>query len=175
MRYTPPPEATPRPRPGSRKVGLALAALALAAGACSGGHPRSSGPTTTLLTRDRWTPPALTGGPSTQNFCTAVVAVYRHMAQLPSATTSVKEQILGDYVSEAPTMVAEAPPAVAADARLYIPGVAVILGDLQNAGLNGKKITDSRIAELLLDPKVKAAGSNVIAFVQANCNYTIGS
>ena len=118
----------------------------------------------------------LTGGPSTQNFCTAVVAVYRHMTQLPFASTAkVKEQILGDYVSETPAMVAAAPPAVAADARLYLTAVAVILDDLQKAGLNGKKITDPRLADLLLDPKVKASGRNVIAFVQDNCHYTIGS
>lgn len=156
---------------------LAAVAVAVLAASCSaGGHPRSTGPTTTLLTADRWSPPALTGGPSTQNFCAVVVAVYMHMAQLPfAATTKVKEQILGDYVSTAPTMVAAAPPPVAADAKVYIPGVAVILGDLRDAGLNGKKITDPRVADLLLDPRVKAAGRNVISFVQDNCHYSIGS
>lgn len=151
--------------------------LAVSVAACGGGaHPRSSGPTTTLLTVDRWTPPDLTGGPSTQNFCTAVVAVYRHMADSSfAATNKVRGQILGDYVAEAPAMVGAAPAPVAADARLYITSVAVILADLQKAGLNGKRITDPRLAQLLLDPQVKAAGNNVITFVQDNCHYTIGS
>lgn len=92
-----------------------------------------------------------------------------------AATNKVREQILGDYVAEAPAMVGAAPAPVAADARLYITSVAVILADLQKAGLNGKKITDPKLAQLLLDPQVKAAGNNVIAFVRDNCHYAIGS
>lgn len=151
--------------------------VAVLVSSCSGGgHPRSTGPTTTLLTADRWSPPVVNGGPSTQNFCALAVSVYTHMAQLPfAATTRIKEQILGDYVSTAPMMVAAAPAPVADDAKVYITGVAVILGDLRDAGLNGKKITDPRVADLLLDPRVKAAGRNVIAFVQDNCHYSIGS
>ncbi|HVA74142.1 MAG TPA: hypothetical protein VNF71_06220 [Acidimicrobiales bacterium] len=125
---------------------------------------------------DRWTPPVLTGGPSTENFCTAVVATYKHMAQLSfAANDKVRKQFLGDYVAEAPTMIASAPPEIAPDAKLYIESVAEILADLQRAGLNGKKISDPQLAQLLLDPKVKAAGSNVIGFVQTNCHYSIGT
>lgn len=151
--------------------------LAASTSACGGSHrPRASGPTTTLVTVDRWVPPVITGGPGTDNFCTAVVSVYKHMAELSfAANDKVRKQFLGDYVREAPVMIASAPPAIAPDAKLYIESVSEILGDLQRAGLNGKEITDPQLAQLLLDPKVKAAGSNVIGFVQANCHYYIGT
>lgn len=153
-----------------------MSLLAVLLAACGGGgHARSSAPTTTLLKADRWTRPVVPTGPSTENFCTVVVDVYKHMTDASfAATDKVRSQILGDYVAEAPTMVSTAPPQVAAAATVYFGSVAAILGDLQKAGLNGKKITDPRLAQLLLDPKVKAAGNTVIAFVQDNCRYTIG-
>ena len=156
---------------------VATLLLASSATACGGGHrPRETGPTTTLVTVDRWSPPLLNGGPSKDNFCTAVVATYRHMAQLPfAANDKVRKQFLGDYVAEAPAMIASAPPEIAPDAKLYIESVAEILADLQRAGLNGKKITDPQLAQLLLDPKVKAAGGSVIDFVQADCHYSLGT
>lgn len=159
------------------RVLLSALVLTVSMASCGGGHrPRSTGPTTTLLTVDNWNPPALTGGPSSQTFCTAVVATYKHMEQLPfAANDKIREQFLGNYVSEAPAMVASAPEEIAPDARLYIESVAEILGDLQRAGLNGKKISDPQLAQLLLDPKVKAAGTRVITFVQDTCHYTIGS
>lgn len=151
--------------------------IAATVAACGGSQrQRATAPTTTLVTVDRWTPPVVAGGASTANFCAAVVATYKHMAQLPfAANDKVRKEFIADYLSEAPVMIAAAPAQIAPDAKLYIDSVSQILGDLQRAGLNGKKISDPQLAQLLLDPKVKAAGSNVIGFVQANCHYSIGT
>jgi hypothetical protein len=159
-----------------RAAAAGLAATSILVAGCSvGGDHRAAGPTTTLITVDRWTAPTVNGA-GTDSFCSVVTSVYQHMAQLPlAADNRIRSQFVGDYVSTAPAMVAAAPPAVAADAKLYFTSVAQILAALRNAGLDARRIAGSRVGSILLDPTVKAAGNNVIAFVQGNCHYTIGS
>lgn len=152
-------------------VGVAAVVLA---GACSGAAHKASGPTTTLVKVDTWTAPAV-GAPGTSSFCTLVTAVYRHMAEVPfAADKKVRSQMVGDYVSTAPAMIASAPLAIASDARLYISSVAQILSALRSAGLNTRKLSGTQVGSILIDPNVKTAGNNVISFVQDNCHYTIG-
>lgn len=157
-----------------RPVAAFLVAITVAAGCSSGAH-RATGPTTTLIKVDTWTAPVV-GPPGTTSFCTLVTAVYRHMAQVPfTANKQVRSQFVGDYVSTAPAMIASAPPAIASDARLYISSVAQILSALRNAGLDAHNLAGGPVGSILVDPNVKAAGNNVISFVQFNCHYTIGA
>ena len=124
---------------------------------------------------DRWRPPNVPSVPDTSGYCTVVVAIYKHVAELPhSATQKVRAQIVNDYLAEVPTMIATSPQPVAADTRLYFNSVAEILGDLEKAGLDPKKLSDPNLGRVLLDPTVKAAGDRIITFVRSNCNYTIG-
>ena len=154
-------------------AGLALATV-IAAGCAGGGKPRATGPTTTLLTADYWSPPPV-GPAGTDTFCALVVSVYKHMAQIPlAANTTIRSQIVGDYVSTAPLITAAAPPQVAADAKLYFSSVSNILSALRSAGLDPRKVPNGQIGSILLDPTVKSAGNNVFAFTQANCHYAIG-
>ncbi len=113
--------------------------------------------------------------PSTTGYCTAVVSVYRHVADLPhAATQKVRQEIVTDYLSEVPTMIAAAPQTIASDSKVYFTSVAEILADLQKAGLDPKKVSDPNLRQVLLDPGIKASGDRVITFVKNNCNYTIG-
>jgi hypothetical protein len=162
-----------RPR---RSVYLLTAVLAFAAAGCGGSSDhRDSGPSTTLLTSDKWRAPNVPLVPNTSGYCTAVVSIYKHVAQLPhAATQKVRSQIVGDYLGEVPTMIASAPQQVATDSKLYFTAVAEILGDLQKAGLDPKKLSDPNLGHILLDPAIKSAGDRVITFVNDNCNYKIG-
>jgi hypothetical protein len=113
--------------------------------------------------------------PSTPGYCTAVVSIYKHVADLPhAASQKVRAEIVSDYLNEVPTMIATAPPPAANDSNLYFNAVAEILGDLQKAGLDPKKLSDPKLGHLLLDPAIKSAGDRVITFVSTNCNYKIG-
>jgi hypothetical protein len=153
-----------------------LAAVAITLTAC-GGHAaaRSTGPTTTLITADNWTLPATTGPPSTANFCTLLVATYSHEGQLPQAANNkVRQSIVADYVTAAPGVIAAAPPSIAPAAKLYLHTVAQILADLNRVGLNAQKLPKGQLGPLLLDPKIKAAGTSVVNFSQRYCHYTIG-
>lgn len=116
----------------------------------------------------------MTGPPSTASFCAALTAMYRHEAELPLATTPVKEQILRDYVSTVPEALAVAPADIAPAARTYLTSVATILSSLASAGLDYKKIEPGSLTPLLLDPQIKAAGNQVLAYSQTQCHYTIG-
>ena len=150
-----------------------LAALAAACGSSSA-H-RTAGPTTTLVKADTWRAPVVGSAPSTHGYCTSVVSIYKHVALLPyAANQRVRTEIVNDYVNEVPTMIATAPSSVASDSKLYFTSVGQILADLQKAGLNPSKLSDPNLGHLLLDPGIKAAGTNVISFVRENCNYTIG-
>lgn len=152
-----------------------LAVTAVAPGCGTGSNHRTSGPTTTLVKVDRWIAPTVAMTPGTEGYCTAVVSIYRHLASLPfAANHTVRVDMVKDYLGEVPTMIATAPPPVADDSKLYFTAVAQILGDLQKAGLNPRRLSDPNLSRLLLDPQIKAAGDRVIGFVKANCNYLIG-
>ena len=117
----------------------------------------------------------MTGQPSEASFCTVLTAMYRHEAQVPLATTAVKEQILRDYVDTVPMAVAVAPADIAPAARTYLTSVDHILSALAAAGLDYKKIKPGTLTPLLLDPRIKAAGNQVLAYSQSQCHYTIGA
>lgn len=157
----------------------AVSVVALVTG-CSSGHRRAAAaPTTTTLPRDavtvdRWTPPALSGGPSTANFCTALTAIYGHMAALPhAASRPVGKAIISDYVSYVPTLVAQAPPAIHADASAYLGAVSVFLTDLVTADLDEARLPAGALSGLAT-PAVKAATSAFLGYSNTQCHYNIG-
>lgn len=144
---------------------------------CGGGHSSAdSGPTTTLLTADRWTPPAATGPPSTAKFCTLLVADYQHLASLAAAPKlKVRQEIITDYVDFAPTVIAFAPPTIAVAAKLYLDSIATVLRNLNAVGLDAQKLRTGAGISLLLDPNVRTAGDAVLNFSAQYCHYDIGS
>lgn len=156
--------------------------MALLAGTtgCTSARHRSAPPasTTTLppgaITTDVWVPPHLSGGPSQANFCTAVTAIYRHEAELPHvASTSVSADILGDYISYTPTVIAAAPPTIASSAATYMRAVADYLGELLTAKLNMRNLAAGALSPLV-GTNVSTAYADLHQYVQANCHYTIG-
>lgn len=100
--------------------------------------------------------------------------MYRHEAQLPLATTRVKEQILHDYVRTVPEALSAAPASIEPAARTYLTSVASILSSLAAAGLDYKKIKPGSLTALLLDPQIKAAGNQLLAYSQTQCHFAIG-
>ncbi len=117
----------------------------------------------------------MTGQPSNASFCAVLTAMYRHEAELPAATTDVKKQILGDYVRTVPLALAAAPSDIAPAARTYLTSVAHILAALAAAGLDYRRIKPGTLTPLLLDPRIKAAGNQVLAYSQSQCHYSIGA
>lgn len=142
---------------------------------CGSHHtPKASAPTTTLVKVDTWTAPVVSGPASPANYCALVVSLYKHEQDLEvAAGTKLKEQIVTDYVKTVPKIVTESPPAIASAAKLYFDSTATILGQLVQNHLNAQKNKGSGLA-LLLDPAVKTAGNQVIAYTGTNCHYTIG-
>lgn len=117
----------------------------------------------------------MSGPPSAQSFCTVLTAMYKHEAELPlAADDKVKEQIIRDYVSTVPEALAAAPAAIAAPARLYLGSVSQLLSELSATGLDPKKVKPGGLTELLLDPRIKAAGNQVLAYSATQCHYVIG-
>jgi hypothetical protein len=140
-----------------------------------GGHTRhSSAPTTTLLQSDNWKAPVVSGPPSSHNFCTVLVAMYSHQAEMTIAAPAVKKQILTDFTSTVPEALANAPADIAAPARTYLTGLSTVLDAVVRAGLDYKKVPAGTFTPLLLDPKIKAAGTQVLDYSRTVCHYTIG-
>lgn len=154
-------------------------ACMLVASACGSAHRQASAhpatTTTTLMQVDSWSAPEPSGPPSPGAFCSVLTAMYRHEADLPLATRNVKEQILRDYVRTVPVALAVAPPDIAPAARIYLTSVSRILTTLATVGLDYKKIKPGTLTALLLDPQIKAAGNQVLAYSQSQCHYTIGA
>lgn len=166
------------PRRRSRRPVAGAAALLLCLSACSGAHRGQTGTATSLppgtITVDRWSPPALSGGPSLANFCAALTAVYRHMADLPHVVSrKVSKEILSDYVSYAPTVIAESPPDVRGSASLYVGTVSAYLHQLVRADLDMGRLTSGAL-QPLTSPSVDAAYSSLSGYAQTKCHYTIG-
>lgn len=152
-----------------------MGALALVALTGCGGHGRhSSAPTTTLLQTDEWKAPVVSGPPSSQNFCTVLVAMYSHQGEMTIAAPAVKKRILTDFISTVPEALANAPADIAAPARTYLTGLSGVLNAVVNAGLDYKKVPAGTFTPLLLDPKIKAAGTQVLDYSRTVCHYTIG-
>lgn len=154
---------------------MAAGSAVLLAG-CGDSH-RSAHPaptSSTLLQVDHWTPPQVSGPPSPAGFCTVLTAMYRHEADLPRAAPAIGTQILRDYVSTVPAALAAAPADIAPAARTYLSSVASILTSLADAGLDYKKVKQGSLTPLLLDPQIKAAGNQVLAYSQNQCHYAIG-
>lgn len=156
---------------------MVAAVSVVAMAGCGGPHRRSDAAaktTTTLLGTDHWSPPAVSGAPSATKFCTVLEAMYRHEAEIPVATTAVKEQILRDYVATVPEAIAAAPADIAGAAKTYLTSVATILSAVASAGLDYNKIKRGTLTPLLLDPQIKTAGDQVLSYSQTQCHYTIG-
>lgn len=159
-------------------MAVVVTATAIAASACGTGHPSKATTATTSasspLISDHWEPPVVAGPPSTPKFCTLLVADYDHLGtSTRAANLKVRQHVVGDYVGFTPTVIAAAPPAIAAPAAAYLGGITRILTLLNSAGLNGAKTPQGSIGQVLLDPQFKAAGPPVTAFAQQNCHYDI--
>lgn len=156
---------------------LAALAIAVVVAGC-GSHPagrRASTPTTTLIAEDTWHLPPVSGPPSQQGFCTLLVAAYTHVGKLPEAANlHVREQMVGDFVGSAPAIIASAPPPIASQAKVYLTAVSQILQAFEHAGLDSSKLPKGELAPLLLDPRIKAAGNQVLDYSETECHYTIG-
>jgi hypothetical protein len=123
---------------------------------------------------DRWAPPALTGPPSNAQFCLALTAVYRHMADLTRVISApVTARYLTDYVTFAPSAVAVAPPAVHPAAALYMGAVASYLRAFVRAGLDLNRLPAGSLAQLA-SPTVNAAYTTLAGYSQTECHYAIG-
>lgn len=128
----------------------------------------------TAVQSDDWTPPVVSGPPSTAKFCTLLVADYTHLKTNAIAVTmQVRQEIIGDYVRFTPTVIAAAPPQIAPAAALYLQSIAKVLGVLNSVGLNPAKAPPGQIGSVLTDPSVQAASVQVLDFSQQNCHYDI--
>jgi hypothetical protein len=148
----------------------------LTAGCSGGGH--SGRPTTTAVpdqvTADRWAPPAITGGPSEANFCLALTAIYRHLADLPRVVSKpVTEDYLSDYVRFSPVVVAAAPPPVHPSAAIYVGAIATYLEQFVRAGLDLNHLPPASLSRLA-SPAVNSAYANMSRYAETQCHYTIG-
>jgi hypothetical protein len=137
---------------------------------------KAIGPTpTTAVAADTWSPPGVGPTPGTANFCALLSAVYTHEATLSDVPNPhVREDIVADYIRLVPRMISVAPPAIASAAGLYFKTIAAVLTSMENVALNASKLSRAQLASLLLDPRVKAAGDNVMTFSEHYCHYTIG-
>lgn len=157
---------------------MVVTVTAVAASACGGSHPTNATTATTSasspLTSDHWKPPVVPGPPSTTKFCTLLVADYDHLATSDRAPElKVRQQIVGDFTRFTPTVIAAAPPEIAAPAAAYLGGITRILTLLNSADLNGARTPQGSIGQVLVDPSFKAAGPPVTTFAQQNCHYDI--
>lgn len=151
--------------------------VAVTAGCSGGDGGRAAAPTTLppgTITVDRWSPPTLTGGPGQANFCSALTAIYQHMGDLPHVISrKVTESIIGDYVAYAPTVVAQAPPAIHPSAAAYIGAVSTYLHELIQSGLDQGHLPTGSLATLST-PALRTDYSDVFGYTQTQCHYTIG-
>lgn len=158
---------------------LAVLTTLLAATACSGAHRTGAGASTTTvppgtITADHWSPPVLTGPPSESDFCTALTAIYRHMADLPHVLSkSVSEQYLADYVAYTPTVEAQAPAGIRPSATTYMSAVAAYLQKLNAAGLQLGRLPPGAL-QGLASAQVNGAYTKLAGYSTNNCNYMIG-
>ncbi|MHB1533316.1 MAG: hypothetical protein ACYC1D_01635 [Acidimicrobiales bacterium] len=163
-----------------RLLGAAAILTSVITGCSGPAHARIArrppAPTTTVLQADHWNPPAVSGPPSTANFCTLLVADYRHLATNADATNpKVRAQILDDYAAFAPTVIAAAPPVIAPAATVYLGGIAKAVGAIAAAGLDPQKADKADVGGVIFDPAVQQAGNQVQAFSRQYCHYDIAT
>lgn len=157
-----------------RGLAAALLAAGLAAGCSSGHHRAEPVVPADAITVDRWSPPAIPGPASPQAFCTALTAIYRHMADLSRVVSAaVAEQYLNDYDRFAPTAIAAAPPNVHASAATYMEAVAGYLRAYAAAGLDLAKLPAGAL-QPLTTPAANAAFTALSGYSRSECHYTIG-
>lgn len=103
-----------------------------------------------------------------------LTALYRHMIELPHATDrSVTKEIVGDYVSYAPKVAAEAPAAIRPTAGTYLSAVSGYLAALAGAGFNLGKLPAGSLGALT-EPAVVSAAKELFAYARSTCRYSIG-
>jgi hypothetical protein len=100
--------------------------------------------------------------------------MYSHQTELPVSSAPVKKQILTDFTATVPEALASAPPEIAGPAKTYLTSLSTVLNALVKAGLDYKKVPEGTLTPLLLDPDIKAAGTQVLDYSRTVCHYTIG-
>jgi hypothetical protein len=163
------------------KLFAALAAL-IALAACSSPHHRASlgaavpaTTTTTLVTTDTWVAPIVVGPPSAHNFCTLLIAAYQHVGTLASARDlKVRQEIVADFVSITPRIIAEAPATIAPSATTYFQTVGGVLSTLNAHGLNVANLKPGQSNSGLLSAKMQSATEALNTYTAQSCHYTIG-
>jgi hypothetical protein len=154
---------------------LAVALLGSALAGCGRSHDASAASKTPVITSDHWTPPAVSDKPSSASFCTLVVAIYRHEAELPEAATQkLRKQILGDYISLLPRIVASAPPQVSSASKTYFDEAGKVFNELEQTGLVSSKLQAGSLAGLAT-PAFEKASAEVLSYTQKYCHYSIGT
>lgn len=158
-------------------VAVTIAGAASSAAACGGSHhaPKTSPNTqVTAVRADDWHPPVVSGPPSTANFCTLLVAQYTHIkTNVLAVNLRVRQQIVHDYITFTPNVIAAAPPDIAPAATVYLQAIARVLGDLNAVGLNAAKAPPGQVGAVLTDPQIQAAGAQVLGYSQQYCHYDI--
>jgi hypothetical protein len=153
---------------------LAAVVLAMAAGACGG--PSPAGGAHAPAEVDRWTPPRVSGPPSAANFCTLLLASYKHVNTVASLKdVKVRDEVLGDWVKEVPPLLAEAPPTIAAPAKVYLTAVAGVLDHLARRPMTSADAGGSTMLATLTNPAVVQAGNQLFAFSRQYCHYDLSS
>jgi hypothetical protein len=118
----------------------------------------------------------VSGPPSVANFCTLLIADYRHINSLPSARNlQTTVQITYDWAREIPQVVAEAPPDIAAAARTYLTTVGGVLSQLASDRLHSSKVPTKQLVATLTNPSVVAAGNQLFAFSTEDCHYDLAT
>lgn len=148
-------------------------------GGCTATHRAARpAPTTSVpagtITADRWDPPVLSGPPGQSNFCAALVAIYRHEAELGHVISRpVATAIIDDYVAYAPTLISQAPSQIRTTVAAYIQAVAGYLREVTVAGLDLNRLQPGSLTAMS-----SAGASNgykvLSTYSQTNCHYTIG-
>jgi hypothetical protein len=149
-------------------IGLVLAAAFVVVAVGPGGSaqaPRRAVPLPVFM------PPAVQGGPSVANFCTVLTADVGHLSELGHASGPAQiVQVLGQYVDTAPAIWQEAPPQIAAPARLYVEETTTIYGAMASSNLR-KGVVNAQLLRQFDTPAAQTAAQQVRAYAEENCGF----
>lgn len=148
---------------------LAVAALVVGLTWSSGGAHR----TPRAVALKPLVQPATSGGPSTANFCAVLRADTGYLTELGQAGSPAQiRQVLAQYVVAAPAVIAEAPPAIAGPARLYIQENMAIYGAVVRSDLRRGAVT-AALLRPFLTPAATAAPNQVRTYAEAHCGFDV--